>query len=407
MTTVTEAAREHVDATVRTWLGLPGGSEVPVLPDELARRLFRAEEYEQAHRDQWGNWEFGFCESHLDGRLWRPDVDAWLSDQRRELGTTDTPWPEGRPFAVCLTHDVDLIADTVTPRQAARSMRVSLLGGGHSRGDRIVRLARPGVRAARALYHGISSAPAATALERCVQLEREHGVTASYFFTAYPGGEGHRYDCVYDFGDACRFGGERVSVAEVIRGLHRDGFDVGLHGSYNSALVPGRLADEKRALENATGLAVTTTRQHFVHWDVRSTPHLQAEAGFTADSTLGFNRNVGLRAGTTLPFRWFDLEQAAPVGVVQLPLIVHDGALLRADALELGVELAGRVLRELLDRIAAVGGVATMVFHPNNLERPDYLELFRTTIAYGLERDAWFASVRDLDAWLRSREEPA
>src|SRR5205823_56229 len=105
---------------------------------------------------------------------------------------------------------------------------------------------------------------------------------------------------VYDFDDPCRFRGERTSVREVIRTLYREGFDVGLHGSYNSALTPGQLAREKAALEKATGIRTKATRQHFVHWDVRTTPHLQANADFSADSTLGFNRNIGLRAGTSL-----------------------------------------------------------------------------------------------------------
>jgi hypothetical protein len=77
---------------------------------------------------------------------------------------------------------------------------------------------------------------------------------------------------------------------------------------------------------------------------------------------------------------------------------------LRADALELGLDLARTTLESFLDRIAAAGGVATLVFHPNNLDRTDYLELFKRAIAYGLERDAWFASVRELDAWFRGRE---
>jgi peptidoglycan/xylan/chitin deacetylase (PgdA/CDA1 family) len=271
-------------------------------------------------------------------------------------------------------------------------MRLSLLG---SQGT--VRFARPPVRAARALRHGISRAPGADALERCVELEREHGVTATYFFTAYPGGDGHRYDCTYEFADACTFRGSRTTVADVARTLDREGFEVGLHGSYNSALVPGRLAAEKRSLEAATGLTVTSTRQHFLHWDVRVTPRLQRDAGFTADSTLGFNRNIGFRAGTTLPFLWRGVD------LVELPIAAHDGALLRPDALELGVELAERTLRTLLDRIASVGGVATLVFHPNNLERDDYLELYRSTIAYGVERGAWFATVRELEACLRAR----
>ena len=51
-----------------------------------------------------------------------------------------------------------------------------------------------------------------------------------------------------------------------------------------------------------------------------------------------------------------------------------------------------------------MGGVATILFHPNSLERPEFLELFRDSIDYGLERGAWFASLRDLDAWWRERE---
>ena len=167
-------------------------------------------------------------------------------------------------------------------------------------------------------------------------------MTASYFFTAYSGADGHRYDCAYDFGDPCRFGGADVAVADVIRTMDREGFDVGLHGSYNSALVDGLLASEKEALEHATGLTVTSTRQHFLHWDVRTTPRLQSDAGFSADSTIGFNRNIGLRTGTSLPFRWFDSARDSALDLVELPMLVHDGALLRADALELDVELARR-----------------------------------------------------------------
>jgi hypothetical protein len=398
------ALERHLDETVRTWLGLRPDAEAPTLPDPLARRLLRAEEHEHAHRDQWGCWEYGFCESFREGRLLEPDVDRWVAERRAELGdAAEPPWPDGRRFAVCVTHDVDLISRVSTPRQALRSMRVSLADRPTSARDRAVRLARPAVRAARAAYHGLSAAPLADALERSVELERERGVTASYFFTVYPGADASRYDCVYDFDDPCRFGGERVQVRDVLRILAGEGFDVGLHGSYNSALLPGLLAREKATLENATGLEVSTTRQHFVHWDARVTPRLQAEAGISADSSLGFNRSVGFRAGTSLPHQQFDTTRNEPLDLVQVPLLVHDGALLRADALELDVELACMLVRRLMDAVAETGGVATLIFHPNNLERDDYLELFRFAIDYGLERGAWFASVRDLDRWWRDR----
>jgi peptidoglycan/xylan/chitin deacetylase (PgdA/CDA1 family) len=321
------------------------------------------------------------------------------------LGSSGEPlWPDGHGFAVCLTHDVDLIATAATPRQALRSMRTSLAGDAATARDRVVRLARPGVRAARALHHGLARTPTAETLELCVETERERGVTATYFFTAYPGAAGHRYDCVYEFDDPCRFGGERLSVAEVIRRLHGEGFDVGLHGSYNSALSPGRLAQEKQELERVLGLEVATTRQHFIHWDVRTTPGLQAAAGFAADSTLGFNRNIGYRAGTSLPFRWLDLERNEPLDLLEVPLVVHDGALLRTDALELDLELARSVLRRMIDAAAETAAAVTLLFHPNNLERAEHLELYRFALDYGLERGGWFTSLRDLNHWWRDRE---
>ena len=145
MTDLSEAARAHIDALSRAWLGLAPGSEAPPMPDELARRLLRSEEYEHAHRDQWGNWEFGFSEAYGKGRLWKPDVDRWLLDRRNELGAAAKPlWPDDRPFAMCLTHDVDLISEQVTPQQALRSMKLSLLGAGGSQRERIARRARPG-----------------------------------------------------------------------------------------------------------------------------------------------------------------------------------------------------------------------------------------------------------------------
>lgn len=402
-------ATQHLEETVRVWLGLRPDAPIdaPQLPERLARIVLRSEEYEQPHRDQWGCWEFSFSESFRRGALWEPEVDRWLVEHRRELAAQvelEPLWPDGRSFALCMSHDVDLISRASTPGQALRSVRTSLADVPTTTRERVVRLARPGVRVARALYNGISAAPVADTLEHSLELERERNVNASYFFTVYPGGDASRYDCLYDFDDACRFRGERVRVRDVVRTVRAEGFDVGLHGSYNSALAPGMLARERAMLEAALGEDVTTTRQHFLHWDIRTTPREQAHAGLRADSSLGFNRNLGYRAGTSLPFRFFDVEREEQLDLLELPLLVHDGGLLRTDALELDVALAREVIRQFVDTAAETNGVATLIFHPNNLERDDYLELFCFSLDYGLERGAWFASVRDVDEWWRARE---
>src|SRR5262249_33521495 len=151
------------------WLGLPAGLPVPELPEALSRRLLRVEEYESGHRDQWGNWEFGFCEAYRAGKLWEPEIDRWLAERRHELAATvelAPPWPDGHTWAICLTPAVDFVGRASTPRQVLRSARLSLAGPAGSGRDRLARLARPGVRVARAAYNGISAAPPADTLER-------------------------------------------------------------------------------------------------------------------------------------------------------------------------------------------------------------------------------------------------
>jgi hypothetical protein len=281
-------------------------------------------------------------------------------------------------------------------------MRAGFSGRPAGPAERFVRFARPLVRVVRRARDGIDRAPAANELEIAVEIEREYGVRASYFFTTYPA-DPCRYDCLYTSDDFCRFRGERMRVRDLLRLLDKEGFDVGVHGGYDSGFEAGVLTGERRRLARATGLELSTTRQHFLHWDVRTTPRLQDQAGFTVDSSLGFNRNLGFRAGTSLPFHSFDLVLGERLELLEVPVAIHDGVLFRPDCLELDVELARETLKTLLDAIAATSGLATVVFHPNNLEDSRYVELLRFTIGYGQERGAWFASLKEVERWWRER----
>jgi hypothetical protein len=189
-----------------------------------------------------------------------------------------------------------------------------------------------------------------------------------------------------------------------MRTLAEEGFDVGLHGSYSAALAPGALAAERATLESATALELTTTRQHFLRWDVRTTPLLQEEAGLRADSSLGFNRNVGFRAGTSLPFHHFDVAGGRALGLLEVPLVIQDAAVLGPGALELDLPEAQRLVGELVDSVGEVAGAATFLFHPDKLVRPDWLALYEWSLDYALGRGGWLTSLRGLETWWRDRE---
>ena len=67
------------------------------------------------------------------------------------------------------------------------------------------------------------------------------------------------------------------------------------------------IAEQKEDLEKALGETVVANRQHNLHFDAAVTPRILEKAGLKIDSTLGFNRDVGFRAGTSYPFRMWDL----------------------------------------------------------------------------------------------------
>jgi hypothetical protein len=403
------AARNHVDAMVRTWLGVPATApvDVPQLPESLARRLLRVEEYEDRHRDQWGCFEHSFSEAYRRGCLWTPEVDAWVAEQRREIArstTLEPLWPSGHSFAACLTHDVDMVSRQVSPDQAVRALRTALARLPTEANGPTHRLQRTARALARAAYYGVSRLPSTRdTLERCLDVEMTHGVTSSWFFTMYPS-QPTPHDCVYRRDDACRFRRATATVAEVARRIADDGFEVGLHGSFLSALDARLLTEQKAALEDAVGRSVVATRQHYLRYDMRRTPRIQEQAGFRADSTLGFNRNVGFRAGTSMPFRPFDFEASAPVDVLEVPLIVQESPLLSSNALELDVALAKAVIAQLIDAVAAVGGVATLLFHPHSFLNPAFLALYRFSIEHCRARGAWFSTVGQIAEWWRDRE---
>jgi hypothetical protein len=402
-----ETAR-HLENTVRVWLGLRASEPIacPALPLELARLLLRAEEHERDTRDRWGGWDHTHAESARRGTLGLAELDRWLAARRDEVepvARLEPRWPSGRRFAVCLTHDVDVLALRSTPAQILRDARAAFAPDGWT--PLPLRALRPPVRVARALRRGPTRAPSLReTLERSVELERARGFTASYFFTVPPAGGWTRWDCVYAPEDRCSFRGRVQSVAEVMRTLRGEGFDVGLHGSYRSAVAPGVLSAERTRLEQAIDGDVRTTRQHFLHWDVRRTPGLQESAGLHADSSLGSNRSVGFRAGTSLPFRQYDLAARRPLDLVQVPPAVQDAALLGPIGLRAGTEATRAAVGDLLGEVAGVGGVLTLIFHPDKLLRPDWRSLYEWTLDRVTESGAWVTSVSGLDEWWRDRE---
>lgn len=394
---------DHVADFVRTVLGIPAGSapDLPTMPRDLSRLLLRTEELESDMRDRWGRWKFQHSDNFRRGKLREPEIDEWLAEVRGRMGTASCAplWPDGHSFVVCPSHDVDMMTRTWTPNQVVRSLSSALSG---ARGkDRIEAVLKA---CGRAVIYGASRAPSSAAtLQRCIDIELARDVRSSYFFTVHPPGRASWYDSVYTADDRLIFGDQRRRVRDVMSEVAQAGFDVGLHGSSASATDARLLSAQREVLEDAIGGKVQTIRQHWLHWDVRATPAAQAAAGFTADSTLGFNGNVGFRAGTSFPFFLSKPDPFDAVDVLEISLIAQESALFGAHALGLDESFAREVVQALVDRVAAVGGVFTALIHPHSLLDDRVTSLYAWLLDYALDRGAWVTSVGQVNSWWRRR----
>ncbi|MUV86255.1 hypothetical protein GJ631_06630 [Natronomonas sp. CBA1123] len=181
--------------------------------------------------------------------------------------------------------------------------------------------------------------------------------------------------------------GDRYSVSDpdivdVIHRLDSGGWEVGLHGSYESYREPQRLRAEKGELEAILGQEVVGGRQHYLNLDVPETWEMQADVGLQYDASLGSSETYGFDHGYT-PLRPFDDE------FVVFPLTVME---LSLPNVEQRPNRAWRVCERLLEEARENGAVMTVLWHPRFFyenDFPNYGALYRRLIERALELGAW------------------
>jgi peptidoglycan/xylan/chitin deacetylase (PgdA/CDA1 family) len=241
--------------------------------------------------------------------------------------------------------------------------------------------------------------------DRCMEFEAQFGFKSTFFFFAEHLPTPHIWDCGYSHTDKVEFYGLRMTVRAMMREMLQRGWDIGLHGSYCSATDLSALKEEKRQMEESAGATVQAIRHHYLHYDVRVTPSLHERAGLKADSTHGFNRNIGFRSGTAFPYYCWSHQDQRSTNILEIPLHVMDGSLLSAQGLECDIDMATTYMKMMMDRIAAVGGCLTLNWHPSWLSLKPYREAYEWILREARERNAWGCTVQSLLRWVDEQTE--
>lgn len=271
---------------------------------------------------------------------------------------------DSHPFALCLTHDVDRVYKTYQSFYYAAAER----DPGHL-ADLL-----PG----RNPYWQFPD---------IMDLEDDLGVRSSfnfldeqYLFQDKPARAWVRPDYWRLF--LGRYEIDDEAVVDAIRELDAGGWEIGLHGSFESFRDEARLRQEKATLEDLVGHEVIGGRQHYLNLDRPRTWRYQRDVGLSYDSSLGSSRIVGFQ-GRYEPFRPFGDE------FVVFPLTLMDCALPNVDS---HPDRAWRTCERLLEEARDNNGVMTVLWHPCQFSEPDYPNfetLYERLIERALEMGAW------------------
>ena len=361
--------------------------------DILASCFFMVSRYEEVVldvKDEHDRFPASASLAYKEGFLDRPVVNeymellwGWMQAlapglKRRAL------WPQNSDFAVCLTHDVDVL------RKYSAVPPVLPIAG------LILRQRKPGQGLKMAtdylgtLLH-VKKDPLDT-FDYMLDLERSYGFRSSFYFMV--GGDS-TFDNRYSVTDR--------GVVKLIRKIEDRGCEVGLHPSYDSYKQADYTVAEKRALDEVVGSTDYGCRQHYLRWRTPDTWRCQEGAGLLYDTTLSFADHAGFRCGFCLPYRPFDVLQNRTVDIWELPLTVQEGTLAGAAYQNLGPEEAYADTVQLIQAAKACHGVFVLLWHNSSLD-PDgpwagWNEVYERLMHYISAQNAWVTSGREIVNW--------
>lgn len=319
----------------------------------------KKEEYNPLLLDQYERFPY-YLSKHRD--VMEPTLSKYLINN----GLTPK-YADGKKFAVCLTHDIDVIKQTLTSC-AVESVKSTM------KGDYI-----------NSLQYTISGLDKKQHpfrdFERIMEIEDKYGARSSFYFLALKPGE---KDYNYDLGE----------ISDEIREIADNGWEVGLHGgheSYNNIKV---MVQEKKLLESVLEKKVIGYRNHYLRFKTPDTWELLSKAGFKYDTTFGYADCAGFRNGMCHPFKPFNLNTGKEIDILEIPLVIMDRTLLK-DYMRLNFEKAWKLTKQLIDSVERYNGVITILWHNNSMDG-DYLKFYEKTLKYCSDKNAWMTSGEEI-----------
>ena len=174
-------------------------------------------------------------------------------------------------------------------------------------------------------------------------------------------------------------------IVELLKQIKSRGHAIGLHSSILSYRSKYRINNERANLQRACDSLgycdqILFNRQHYLRFQVNTTPECLESAGIKFDSSGGYAERAGFRFGTSRPFNMWSFYKRRSLNLKQYPLILMDGTLVDLMGLGYGEE-AYKYVDRLKKESLRFGGDFNLLWHNSDLRCLEAKELFRFSLS--------------------------
>lgn len=220
---------------------------------------------------------------------------------------------------------------------------------------------------------------------KMLNYEIKNDIKSTYFFKS---GTTSKHDVSYSF--------KNKFLLKMVSELKEKGFDIGLHPSYNAYNNETIMQKELLKLKEAVDIDRPGVREHFLRYDVKSTPMIHSNLNFIYDSSLGYHDLEGYRTGYSFPHKLFDLKNNKTLNIIEVPLVIMDSTLEYYRNLD--SEKAKAVIQQMINILKNYGGILTLLIHNTCYDDLDYKGwgiLYEEIVKYSLDENIPIKSIKD------------
>lgn len=183
-----------------------------------------------------------------------------------------------------------------------------------------------------------------------LELSGKHDIPLIYFFLC-------RHDTEHDR----TIDPKHPAFSKLVKEMAKKEIPVGVHPSYFSSTETGLFRKETEMMREFSGRDINYSRQHYLRFDITSTPQHLINAGIKYDFTMGYASDIGFRAGTSMPFYYFSFSENRTLPLMAVPFEVMDGAFYIYN--EIKPKVAEKETIAVAEEVKKVNGLFVTVFH--------------------------------------------